>query len=115
MTGFVNGAQVGLASGMASGFIQNTGNSLLEGADFGGALESGIMGAIMGGASGGLVEEYPAVSAHEYKERTFGREKHLHKHTHLPRQILYYIGKMLLQSLHHQLIHRKRCIPDIMV
>ena len=55
MTGFVNGAQVGLASGMASGFIQNTGNSLLEGADFGGALESGIMGAIMGGASGGLV------------------------------------------------------------
>lgn len=55
MTGFVNGAQVGLASGMASGFIQNTGNSLLEGADFGGALESGIMGAIMGGASGGLM------------------------------------------------------------
>ena len=53
--GFVNGAQVGLASGMTSGFIQNTGNSLLEGADFGGALESGIMGAIMGGASGGLV------------------------------------------------------------
>lgn len=53
-TGFINGAMVGMAEGAASGFILNTGNSLIEGANFGESMKSGMWGAVSGGITGGI-------------------------------------------------------------
>ncbi len=53
-TGFIPGATIGAAGGATSGFVLNTGNSLMDGERFGGALQSGLMGGITGGVFGGL-------------------------------------------------------------
>ena len=53
-TGFIPGATIGAAGGATSGFVLNTGNSLMDGERFGGALQSGLMGGLTGGIFGGL-------------------------------------------------------------
>ena len=53
-TGFIPGATIGTAGGATSGFVLNTGNSLMDGERFGGALQSGLMGGLTGGIFGGL-------------------------------------------------------------
>lgn len=53
-TGFIPGATIGAAGGAAGGFVLNTGNSLMDGERFGGALQSGLMGSVTGGIFGGL-------------------------------------------------------------
>lgn len=53
-TGFIPGATIGAAGGATSGFVLNTGNSLMDGERFGGALQSGLMAGITGGVFGGL-------------------------------------------------------------
>ena len=53
-TGFIPGATIGAAGGATSGFVLNTGNGLVDGDRFGGALQSGLMGGLTGGIFGGL-------------------------------------------------------------
>ena len=53
-TGFYTGAGIGAASGTASGFVLNAGNSLIAGENIGGALQSGLIGGLSGGIIGGL-------------------------------------------------------------
>lgn len=45
-TGFIPGATIGAVGGATSGFVLNTGNSLMDGERFGGALQSGLMGGL---------------------------------------------------------------------
>lgn len=58
-TGFIPGATIGVAGGATSGFVLNTGNSLVDGDRIGGALQSGLIGGLtsglIGGMTGGLV------------------------------------------------------------
>lgn len=53
-TGFIPGATIGAAGGATSGFVLNTGNSLMDGDRLGGALQNGLMGGLTGGVFGGL-------------------------------------------------------------
>ena len=53
-TGIIKGALIGMANGATSGFILDTGNSLIQGENIGNSLLNGLQGAATGGALGAI-------------------------------------------------------------
>ncbi len=52
---FLTGVAIGGGAGVASGFVNGIGNSLVDGNNFGAALWAGGKGALLGGLTGGII------------------------------------------------------------